>query len=196
MDITVIAQEFNRMINLRNENSLNTRKQKAKQYKSWELPHNQFNNLLYYLNVPRNQFACEEAFFNKTTIEKINVNSNDNEYLLKNVKSLKSNWDGNGGVPPDHTVIANANAFISILPLSIANELNENKIIPTPYGTLVFDWEKNSNLISVEIGENEIGFFTEFSDEKNIASEGILFNKNSLPLDLAKAFKKLYQQTI
>jgi hypothetical protein len=105
---------------------------------------------------------------------------------------LNDNWDGNGSVAPDAIVFDNAKKFLSELPLSILNELTSSKIVPTPYGTLVFDWEKGFNLVSIEIGNNEIGFFTDFIDGQNAASDGIPINENHFPSALLPAFKKLF----
>ncbi len=89
----------------------------------------------------------------------------------------------------DKKVIDNGIIFLSILPDCISKEIMSLNI--TPYGTIVLDFEKESNLISVEIGETEIGFFTEFDDKENFVSNGVPFN-GIIPDDLNSAFKKLF----
>ena len=105
---------------------------------------------------------------------------------------MQKNWDGYGADAPDEKVINNSILFVNNLPESIQSEIQPEKVVPTPYGTLVFDFEQNQNLISIEVGEKNIGFFSEFSDNKNISLDKVTFNSNNLPIELIKAFRKLY----
>lgn len=114
------------------------------------------------------------------------------ESRINSIKYLKKNWDGYGADAPDEKVINNSICFINSLPESIQSEIQPERVVPTPYGTLVFDIEKNQNLISIEVGEKNIGFFSEFSDNKNISIDKVSFNPNNLPVELNTAFRKLY----
>lgn len=99
---------------------------------------------------------------------------NDIAYTFETVDAisqLKNNWDGYGAVPPSHSVVDNTKNFITSLPKVIINLLIEDNITPTPYGTIVLDIKKLESLISVEIGDEMIGYFTEFADNDNPSNE-------------------------
>jgi hypothetical protein len=114
------------------------------------------------------------------------------EKRINSIKYLETNWDGYGGDAPDEKVINNSIQFVSKLPGSLQSEIKPEKVIATPYGTIVFDFERNQNLISIEVGEKNIGFFSEFSDRNNISVDKTSFNSNNLPVELIAAFHKLY----
>ena len=111
---------------------------------------------------------------------------------------LTENWDGHGAAMPNRQTLANARKFINEL---IAKEdvllenLDIENITPTPYGTIVFDWEIDKNIVSVEIGDTKIGFFTDFANNgNNIISEGEIFNERKLPENLKQAFRILFEE--
>ncbi len=124
----------------------------------------------------------------------------DHTYSLKeriNVfKNFKENWDGYNGVQPSSKVIYNSIKFIDCLSSPMLSKLNENYITPTPYGTIVIDFKESNNVVSVEIGETKIGFFTELEDYDNTIIENKNFNENIFPKELIKAFKQLYKSEI
>ena len=196
MDINAIAQEFTRMAN---QSSLGDRiafNRKSPQYFSWNLKESWQTAASQTCFIFKQEVSGIASYFNSTTSNQIHLDQKRIDNLLDSIAKLQVNWDGYGAVPPDNSVIVNARAFLDMMPVSLANELTENSIVPTPYGTLVFDWEKNANLISVEIGENEIGFFTDFEDKINFESKGISFNKKILPLELVNSFKKLFSSVV
>lgn len=118
------------------------------------------------------------------------------ENKIHSIKSLQNNWDGYGADVPDEKVILNSLSFLNKLPEAIQTEVKPDKILATPYGTIVFDIERDKSLISIEIGENNIGFFSEFSDDENFSVDKIVYNENHLPSELLAAFQKLYFQNI
>ncbi|HEY1018437.1 MAG TPA: hypothetical protein VGE25_05535 [Sediminibacterium sp.] len=129
-------------------------------------------------------------------IEPIRVDFFSNvESKINSFKHLSNNWDGFGADVPDDKVINNSIKFASNLPDAIRSEINPESVVATPYGTIVFDIEHNEDLISIEIGEKNIGFFSDFSDSDNISLDGVLFNPNNLPIELVSAFSKLYLQS-
>ena len=111
---------------------------------------------------------------------------------------LTENWDGHGASALNPQTLANARKFIieSIATEDILLEnLELDNITPTSYGTIVFDWEIDKNIVSVEIGDTKIGFFTDFVDDgDNIISEGDFFNGRKLPENLKKAFRTLFDE--
>ena len=116
------------------------------------------------------------------------------ENRIKSFYSLSKNWDGYGATVPEKNVINNSVYFIKSLPDSLLTDVEMESIVPTPYGSIVIDFENNQDIISVEIGENKIGFFTDFKSSENLSSNGILFNQETLPRELTEAFQKLYQE--
>jgi hypothetical protein len=61
----------------------------------------------------------------------------------------------------------------------------------TPYGTIVVDFIKNDNLVSVEIGDNDIGFFTDFKNNEDFELDKEYFTGYTLPKLLIKALNTL-----
>jgi hypothetical protein len=118
------------------------------------------------------------------------------ENKIHSIKNLQVNWDGYGADVPDEKVIVNSLSFLNKLPEVIQTEVKPDKILPTPYGTIVFDIERDNSLISIEIGEHKIGFFSEFPDDENFSVDKTVYNENYLPSELLAAFKKLYFQNI
>ncbi len=190
MDLQAFAQGLSKIVDANNGNTLNFHRRKQTQYESWVMPlTDHFRCSLFALN--NEHVYREQTFFDRTASEKTKVDNSKLQFLYS-MQELEENWDGNGAVKPDNIVIENAVSFMSTLPFSIINDVKQDKITATPYGTLVLNWEKNNQLISVEIGESELGFFSEFVDNDNLSIESTPFDKNELPKELLSAFKKLY----
>lgn len=112
---------------------------------------------------------------------------------IQSFKVLSENWDGMGGIVPNLRTINNSLRFINSLPESTYYSLNKDNVIATSYGTIVLDLEVDQNIVSVELGESKIGFFTDFTDGDNLpALEGVTFNQNVLPIELLSALNKLF----
>lgn len=108
-------------------------------------------------------------------------------------KTLPDNWDGMGAIAPNASTINNSISFLYSLPESTYESLNQDNIVATPYGTIVLDIERNSNLVSVEVGETKVGFFTDFVDGCNPPPlESATLTPNRLPLELYSALNKLF----
>ena len=110
---------------------------------------------------------------------------------LSKIYYLPKNWDGYNASVISRTVFDNSCAFLQKIDNSIENLLSEDDIVPTPYGTIVMDFIKDENLVSVEIGEDTIGFFTEFKNDENIEVDSVAFSVNYLHEELYKALKIL-----
>lgn len=91
---------------------------------------------------------------------------------LSELVCLSPDWDGYGAAVPDIATYTTAIAFLKRIDQKTLSYLTEDDIVPTPYGTIVLDFSNGENLVSIEIGENRIGFFTEFSDGANSESDG------------------------
>jgi hypothetical protein len=110
---------------------------------------------------------------------------------LWSLAKLKENWDGYGASPINQNAILNSISFLDLIPTSFNKMIDEDTITPTPYGTIVFDWENDKGILSVEIGNTTMGFFTDFKSEPNIRINSTPYTKNELPIELEAAFKIL-----
>lgn len=118
--------------------------------------------------------------------------------IYKNIQtflSLPDNWDGYGAIAPEFKTVINSNTFINQVPENYLNCFATEDISLTPYGTVILEWhnEQNQSVISFEIGNSEIGYYSETEDRDNPSSRGIKidilnFNNAILPL-FYKVFK-------
>lgn len=95
-------------------------------------------------------------------------------------------WDGDNAIAPISLVINNAKKFIFCL--SNYGYQVPTDIEPTPYGSIVMDFDVDRGLVSVEIGMTKIGWFTDFEDGHNYASEGLECDFNTIPQSLESLF--------
>lgn len=110
---------------------------------------------------------------------------------------LRPDWNGDGADVPSEQTFFNANRFIERLPDDILQNLPEENINLTPYGTIIFDFENESGeLVSVEVGKEKIGFFTEFISGENIESSGEKIGVNEVPKAILPAFEKFLLASI
>ncbi len=106
--------------------------------------------------------------------------------------SLERNWDGFGADTPDESTINNSGALLNMLPDTFIQNLDPDDIVLSPYGTIVIDWRRNDQLLSIEIGTSKVGFFTEFENSKYLSLEDTTFNTTKLPDEMVNAFKELF----
>lgn len=109
---------------------------------------------------------------------------------LSEIVSLDNNWDGYNAIVPDIASYTTAIDFINKLNNKFLSYLQDSDIVPTPYGSIVLDFTKGNNIVSVEIAENKIGFFTDFSNGENSESEGDILGEK-IPNSLLQALKLL-----
>lgn len=107
------------------------------------------------------------------------------------LSQLEDNWDGYGASNLSETVIKNAYKFIDAARLIGYCPSSSDDVTPTPYGTIVLDYSSNTGVVSVEIGESKIGFFTDFSDGKNHYSKGIPTSFRVVPLRIKNNLSRL-----
>lgn len=104
--------------------------------------------------------------------------------------SFSDNWDGHGAIKPLHRTIYNSILFTKLLPDSLLEILDLDEISPTPYGTIVIDFNGNGSLISVEIGEEEVGFFSEIFGKEGPKSTGEKINPHEISQGIINVFKE------
>ena len=112
---------------------------------------------------------------------------------LGEIAHLKDNWDGYGATSPKSTTIRQVMTTLRCFDLNVLQFLEEEDILPTPYGTIVIDLYRGSNRLSIEFGESKIGFFSELVNSQNIESEGVNYDSTKLPNELQKAINLFLQ---
>ena len=98
---------------------------------------------------------------------------------LESISVLCAGWDGGKTAAPGKKVIDNAKRFVKNL--SFCDFRIPSDIEPTPYGSVVLNFEDERGLVSVEIGKSKIGWFTDFRDGKNYASDCVKCDFNLIP---------------
>lgn len=91
----------------------------------------------------------------------------------------------------DASVVSNVRDFLNQIDEDLLEYLDMEDILPTPYGTITLDFEKNNDTISIEIGESKIAFFTDFENKENIKLDGVNYRNSMIPPELRKAFSCL-----
>lgn len=135
------------------------------------------------MNMPLPFKDTPHRLFKKTFLQDVLADI-DFEYdsgfsEVKNISSIGNGWDGYKAVAPATTVINNAEKFVKNL--SYYNYRVPTSIEPTPYGTVVMNFENAKGLVSVEIGKSEIGWFTDFKDGSNHSSDGMSCDYSFIP---------------
>lgn len=108
------------------------------------------------------------------------------------ISLLQDNWNGEGAVVPSDLVQKNTFKFLDcVLKTGLSWMIKPEDIVPTPYGTIELDFESEMGLVSVEVGKDKIGFFTEFNDGDDFLSEGIPTDFRTIPSRLQEALCRL-----
>lgn len=110
---------------------------------------------------------------------------------ISEIEQLKDNWDNYGAIPPHHIIIKNSFKFLDLLKKIGITNIESNDIYPMPYGSIVIDINNNNGLVSIEIGNNSVGFFTDFESYNNISSKGDETDFTFIPKNLEKALSIL-----
>lgn len=101
--------------------------------------------------------------------------------LLKEIDLIRFsgslNVDGKVVPPPSQKVIASSKNFLQRIAPEMLRCLSFQGIDCTPHGTVVFDWYKNKSFLSVEIGEDTMGFYYDLPD-------GTTQTRTGLPIDV------------
>lgn len=98
--------------------------------------------------------------------------------------TLPTNWDGTGSLAPSEQVCENASRFIAAMQQSGVSCPSEDEVMPSAFATIVFDIMMPRGLVSIEVGEKGIGFFTDYVDGINQESSGTPSDFNSIPSSL------------
>ena len=92
----------------------------------------------------------------------VSVNFDDRiKGTIRNLRKLKTNWDGYGAPPIDPVVIDNTIAFFEMLPLRHRYALDREDITPSSHGTVSLEWANETNdLLAIEIGRMRMASFS------------------------------------
>lgn len=106
---------------------------------------------------------------------------------------LPNNWDGYGAIPPNELVNSQLNMFIKLLPERLLQYTTDEEMYSTPHGTIVLDFKKAENELTIEFGEREYGFFTDFKHSKNVKIRCTMYKQNQISDELAEAINIFYR---
>ncbi len=94
---------------------------------------------------------------------------------------LDDNWDGCGASRLSECVAKNAFRFVDAARFCGYCPSSDDDVTLTPYGTIVIDYSSNAGLVSIEIGSEKVGFFTDFVKGGNHYSKGIVTSFKVVP---------------
>lgn len=98
----------------------------------------------------------------KVVIEPVdNYFTTEFQNQVRNLSNLENDWAGPGSVPPSEEAIQNTFRLIEQLPEHIISAIDTEDISCTSHGTIVIDMNAGEKLLSVEVGDDSMGFFLE-----------------------------------
>lgn len=97
------------------------------------------------------------------------------------LSALNADWDGEGALAPNSEALKNSRRLLSLLKSEQLQALSPVDIYASSYGSVVMDFETHRGLVSVEMGDTTMGFYTDFYDEPNYAIEGIRTDFDAVP---------------
>ena len=110
---------------------------------------------------------------------------------ITEISQLVDNWDGNEACAPVAQVINNSFKFVDALFRIGIDRIDSDDIYPMPYGSIVIEINSKKGMVSVEIGKQSIGFFTDYAEHENFFSNGEETDFRSIPEDLQHALRVL-----
>lgn len=110
---------------------------------------------------------------------------------ISEIDHLSDNWDGYAAKAPSQKVIKNSFKFIDALLKEGIDNIEPDDIYPMTYGSVIIELNNGKGMVSIEIGQHSIGFFTDFVRHENIYSEGEETDFRSIPEDLQQALAVL-----
>lgn len=152
----------------------------------------------YYAPISSNQ-TNEHLVFDDLNVyaKPISVSSETQKILkyfsrLHKIGNLDNNWDGHQASDIDAIIIENTINILKKIPDYLLADIDVEDIIPTPYGTIMIESEKDKNEISIEIGESELSFYTEINSttyENNLSITKSQVNIDEIIQNLQSVFQ-------
>lgn len=103
---------------------------------------------------------------------------------IEQIGRLQQNWNGCGAEKPNGDAVKNAKHLIEVLNKEMLKSLHPDDIYASDYGSVILDFETPRGLVSVEVGDMTMGFYTDFSEGDNYAAECISTDFVSVPKTL------------
>lgn len=103
---------------------------------------------------------------------------------IDQIGQLQQNWNGCGAEKPNKDAVKNARHLIEILDKEMLKSLHPDDIYASDYGSVILDFGTHRGLVSVEMGDTTMGFYTDFTESENYAAEGISTDFMSVPKTL------------
>lgn len=100
---------------------------------------------------------------------------------MEKLARLQNNWDGYGASSVNRQVVKNATTFLRTLQNNGLQLPSSDDVYATPYGSIVMELYNKYGLVSLEIGEQQVGYFTDYRGRSNWGSEGIETDFKSVP---------------
>ncbi len=123
------------------------------------------------------------------------IESNISDEIMARLSSfsyLDENWDSNGAVQLDDATIENCFFLLQKLPKKYLQNISRDDISLTPYGTIVLDWTDKNKMLSLEIGDDSIGYFAKLANNETSIAESVKLEKNKVPNELVDIFYKFH----
>ena len=107
---------------------------------------------------------------------------------------LPNNWDGYGAIPPNELINKQVKDFLPQFPERLLQCTTTDDMYATPHGTVVLEFQKEENELTIEFGEREYGFFTDLKHGKNLKIKRTMYKQNSpIANELAEAINSFYR---
>ena len=108
----------------------------------------------------------EKGFSNKEIIGEIPASADRKSSIIaviNKIAELEENWDSLGARKPNKDAVRNAINLVNVLPEDILQCLDPEDVYPSTYGSLVLDFETEKGIVSVETGDESMGFYTDYN---------------------------------
>lgn len=90
---------------------------------------------------------------------------------------LPDNWDGYGAVAPSPAAGGNVIDLLNRLPGEWVLRLPPDGLTPSPYGTIVLEWAREQDYLSVEVGDTAWSFTAEMAGRPQLSLTEIYPNQ-------------------
>ncbi len=148
------------------------------------------------INYENQENLYTMSMFSNYQIQAFSTIQTPTNYILKQhleeLKDMKENWDGFGGLPIDEQVLKIAHNLINKLPNVFLSYLDDDDITPTSSGTITFEWIiDNENKLFLEIGKNHSSYFLKKSSTDPKPVNNLTLTETLIPSSLIDDLKQL-----
>lgn len=154
----------------------------------WSFPENSILKELgeYHASAYCHQKPSSKLWVSSSHIKRmLDIKEFDDKMLNRifEIADLSQNWDGYDAIPvKDLTLVSAIKYLRAIFASDDYYHPDYEDVYPTPYGSLVIDFENEDGLVSTEVGRSDFGFFTDFKGKGNYGYEGYTNDFNKMPI--------------